>query len=102
MLIEYNKPRQAHEWKVVENIKLPSEKIVVTGVIDSTSNFVEHPDLVSDRLVQFSKVVSKDQIMAGADCGFSTFAGFGKIDEKICYAKLNSLVEGSALASNLI
>ena len=72
------------------------------GVIDSTSNFVEHPQVVADRLIQFSKVISKDQLMAGTDCGFSTFAGFGKIDEDICYAKLNSLVEGAALASKLI
>ena len=102
LLIESSNPRHAHEWKVFENIKLPSEKIVVPGVIDSTSNFVEHPDLVSDRLVQFSKVVSKDQIMAGADCGFSTFAGFGKVDEKICYEKLKSLVVGTKIASKKI
>ena len=102
LLIESSNPRHAHEWKVFENIKLPSEKIVVPGVIDSTSNFVEHPDLVSDRLIQFSKVVSKEQIMAGADCGFSTFAGFGKVDEKICYEKLKSLVEGTMIASKKI
>ena len=102
LLIESSNPRHAHEWKVFENIKLPSEKIVVPGVIDSTSNFVEHPDLVSDRLIQFSKVVSKEQIMAGTDCGFSTFAGFGKVDEKICYEKLKSLVEGTKIASKKI
>ena len=102
LLIESSNPRHAHEWKVFENIKLPSEKIVVPGVIDSTSNFVEHPDLVSDRLIQFSKVVSKEQIMAGADCGFSTFAGFGKVDEKICYEKLKSLVVGTKIASKKI
>jgi len=102
ILIESSNPRHAHEWKVFENIKLPSEKIVVPGVIDSTSNFVEHPDLVSDRLIQFSKVVSKEQIMAGTDCGFSTFAGFGKVDEKICYEKLRTLVEGTKIASKKI
>ena len=102
LLIESSNPRHAHEWKVFENIKLPSEKIVVPGVIDSTSNFVEHPDLVSDRLIQFSKVVSKEQIMAGTDCGFSTFAGFGKVDEKICYEKLKSLVVGTKIASKKI
>ena len=102
ILIESSNPRHAHEWKVFENIKLPSEKIVVPGVIDSTSNFVEHPDLVSDRLIQFSKVVSKEQIMAGTDCGFSTFAGFGKVDEKICYEKLISLVKGTQIASKTI
>jgi len=102
LLVESSNPRHAHEWRVFENIQIPNNKVLVPGVIDSTSNFVEHPEVVADRLVQFSKVIPKDQLMAGTDCGFSTFAGFGKIDEKICYAKLNSLVEGSALASNLI
>ena len=102
LLIESSNPRHAHEWKVFDNIKLPQDKVVIPGVIDSTSNFVEHPKLVADRLIQFSKVVSKEQIVAGADCGFSTFAGFGKVDEKIAYSKLKSLVEGANLASNLI
>ena len=81
LLIESSNPRHAHEWKVFENIKLPKDKVIVPGVIDSTSNFVEHPEVVSDRLRQFASVVPKDQIMAGTDCGFSTFAGFGKVDE---------------------
>ena len=102
LLIESSNPRHAHEWKVFENLKLPIDKIIVPGVIDSTSNFVEHPDLVSDRLIQFSKVVPKEQIMAGTDCGFSTFAGFGKVDEKICYEKLKSLVVGTKIASDKI
>ena len=102
ILIESSNPRHAHEWRVFEEIKLPKNKIVVPGVIDSTSNFVEHPEVVADRLKQFSKVVPKEQIIAGADCGFSTFAGFGKVDEKIVYAKLKSLVDGARLASNSI
>ena len=91
-----------NEWRVFEKIKLPKNKVLVPGVIDSTSNFVEHPEVVADRLMQFSKVIPKDQLMAGTDCGFSTFAGFGKVDENITYAKLNSLVEGANLASQLI
>ena len=102
LLIESSNPRHSHEWQVFDEIDLPKDKVVVPGVIDSTSNFVEHPQVVADRLIQFSKVIPKDQLMAGTDCGFSTFAGFGKIDEDICYAKLNSLVEGAALASKLI
>ena len=102
LLIESSNPRHAHEWKVFENIKLPKDKVIVPGVIDSTSNFVEHPEVVSDRLRQFASVVPKDQIMAGTDCGFSTFAGFGKVDEKICYEKLVSLVKGAKIASNII
>ena len=102
LLIESSNPRHSHEWQVFNEISLPKDKVIVPGVIDSTSNFVEHPQVVADRLIQFSKVVPKDQLMAGTDCGFSTFAGFGKIDEEICYAKLNSLVEGASLASKLI
>ena len=102
LLIESSNPRHAHEWKVFKNVKVPQDKVIVPGVIDSTSNFVEHPEVVADRLVQFSQVVPKEQLMAGTDCGFSTFAGFGKIDEKICYQKLQSLVEGTAIASQRI
>ena len=101
-LIESSNPRHAHEWKVFQDIKLPKDKVLVPGVIDSTSNFVEHPEVVADRLIQFSTVIPKDQLMAGTDCGFSTFAGFGKIDEKICYEKLHALVEGTKLASKVI
>ena len=101
-LIESSNPRHAHEWKVFQDIKLPKDKVLVPGVIDSTSNFVEHPEVVADRLIQFSTVIQKDQLMAGTDCGFSTFAGFGKIDEKICYEKLHALVEGTKLASKVI
>jgi len=101
-LIESSNPRHAHEWQVFEDVALHKDKVIVPGVIDSTSNFVEHPKVVADRLIQFSKVIPKDQLMAGTDCGFSTFAGFGKIDEEICYQKLSSLVEGAALASKLI
>ena len=102
LLIESSNPRHSHEWQVFSEIALPKDKVIVPGVIDSTSNFVEHPQVVANRLIQFSKVIPKDQLMAGTDCGFSTFAGFGKIDEEICYAKLNSLVEGASLASKVI
>ena len=102
ILFESSNPRHAHEWKVFEKIKLPRDKVIVPGVIDSTSNFVEHPEVVADRLKQFSTFVPKEQIMAGTDCGFSTFAGFGKVDEKICYEKLISLVKGTQIASKTI
>ena len=102
LLIESSNPRHAHEWKIFDNLKVPQDKVIVPGVIDSTSNFVEHPELIVDRLKKFSSVIPKDQLMAGTDCGFSTFAGFGKIDEEICYKKLTSLVEGTAIASKII
>ena len=101
-LLESSNPRHSHEWKAFENIKLPQDKIIAPGVIDSTTNFVEHPEVVKNRLVQFSKVVDKEQLMAGTDCGFSTFAGFGNVDENIVYKKLESLVIGTNLASQSI
>ena len=101
-LLESSNPRHSHEWQVFEDIKLPNDKIIAPGVIDSTTNFVEHPEVVQNRLVQFSKVINKDQLMAGTDCGFSTFAGFGNVDESIVYKKLESLVIGTEMASKII
>ena len=101
-LLESSNPRHSHEWRVFENIKVPHDKIIAPGLIDSTTNFIEHPELVKDRLVQFSKVIDRDQLMAGTDCGFSTFAGFGNVDENIAYKKLESLVIGTNLASKII
>ena len=101
-LIEASNPRHAHEWQVFEHIKLPNDKVIVPGVIDSTSNFVEHEELVKNRIIQYSKVIDKNQLMAGSDCGFSTFAGFGNVDENIVYKKFESLVAGAELASNAI
>ena len=101
-LLESSNPRHSHEWQAFENIKVPKDKIIAPGVIDSTTNFIEHPEVVKNRLVQFSKVVDREQLMAGTDCGFSTFAGFGNVDENIVYKKLESLVIGAKLASKII
>ena len=102
ILLESSNPRHSHEWQVFEDIKLPNDKMIAPGVIDSTTNFVEHPEVVKNRIIKFSKVISKDQIIAGTDCGFSTFAGFGNVDESIVYKKLESLVRGTELASKEI
>ena len=101
-LLESSNPRHSHEWQAFESIKVPKDKIIAPGVIDSTTNFIEHPEVVKNRLVQFSKVIDREQLMAGTDCGFSTFAGFGNVDENIVYKKLESLVIGSELASKVI
>ena len=101
-LIESANPRHAHEWEVFESIKLPKDKIIIPGVIESTSNFIEHPDVIKHRILAFSKVVEPNQLMAGTDCGFSTFAGYGNVDEEIVYKKLEALVAGAKLASKLI
>ncbi|MDC1114591.1 cobalamin-independent methionine synthase II family protein [Candidatus Pelagibacter sp.] len=101
-LLESSNPRHSHEWQAFENIKVPKDKIISPGVIDSTTNFIEHPEVVKNRLVQFSKVIDREQLMAGTDCGFSTFAGYGNVDENIVYKKLESLVIGTELASKII
>jgi 5-methyltetrahydropteroyltriglutamate--homocysteine methyltransferase len=95
-------PRHGHEWKVWDNVKLPDGKVIIPGVIDSTSNFVEHPELVADRIAQYAKVVGAENMIAGVDCGFGTFAGRVQVDTKIVWMKLASLAEGAVMASKLL
>jgi 5-methyltetrahydropteroyltriglutamate--homocysteine methyltransferase len=92
-------PRHGHEWKVWKDVKLPDGKIIIPGVIDSTSNFVEHPELVADRIAQYARVAGAGNVIAGVDCGFGTFAGRLQVDSKIVWMKLASLAEGARLAS---
>jgi 5-methyltetrahydropteroyltriglutamate--homocysteine methyltransferase len=92
-------PRHLHEWKVWRDVKLPEGKAIIPGVIDSTSNFVEHPEVVADRIVQYANVVGRENVIAGVDCGFGTFAGRVQVDSKIVYMKLAALAEGARLAS---
>jgi 5-methyltetrahydropteroyltriglutamate--homocysteine methyltransferase len=99
LLFESANPRHAHEWQVFAEASIPDDRILVPGVIDSTTNFVEHPELIAQRLNRFAEIVGRERVIAGTDCGFSTFAGFGAIDPDIVYAKLASLAEGAALAS---
>ncbi len=104
LLFENANPRHAHEWTVfadAEKTGALDGKILVPGVIDSTTNFIEHPRLVAERLTRFVEIVGRARVIAGADCGFSTFAGFGAVDEDIVYAKLTALSEGAALASEM-
>ena len=99
LLFESSNPRHAHEWEVFRDADIPGNKVLVPGVIDSTTNFVEHPRLVAQRIERFADIVGRERVIAGTDCGFSTFAGFGAVDEDIVYAKLGAMVEGAALAS---
>ena len=99
LLFESSNPRHAHEWEVFRDADIPGDKILVPGVIDSTTNFVEHPRLVAQRILRFADIVGRERVLAGTDCGFSTFAGFGAVDQDIVYAKLGAMVEGAALAS---
>ena len=96
---EGSNPRHSHEWTVFRNAKIPEEKILIPGVLDSTTNFVEHPELVCERICRFADIVGRERVIAGSDCGFSTFAGFGTVDADITYAKLASLAKGAELAS---
>ena len=97
--VEAANPRHAHEWAVLHEMGLPHDKILIPGLIDSTSNYIEHPELVAQRIQRFADVIGRERVIAGVDCGFGTFAGIGKVDPKICQLKLKALVEGAALAS---
>jgi 5-methyltetrahydropteroyltriglutamate--homocysteine methyltransferase len=98
-MIEAANPRHEHEWAVWKEIALPEDKILVPGVIDSTTNFVEHPELVADRIVRFANVVGRERVIAGADCGFSTFASTATVHPAICWEKLRALGRGAEIAS---
>ncbi len=100
LLFESSNPRHAHEWQVFAETDLPDDLVLVPGVIDSTTNFIEHPKLVAERICRFADIVGRDRVIAGTDCGFSTFAGFGAVDENIVYAKLGAMVEGASMASD--
>ena len=92
-------PRHAHEWKVFERVKLPPDKVIIPGVLDSTTNFIEHPELVAERIVRLARLVGRERVVAGTDCGFGTWVGQAAVDPDIVWAKLASLVEGARLAS---
>jgi 5-methyltetrahydropteroyltriglutamate--homocysteine methyltransferase len=92
-------PRHAHEWKVFERVKLPAGKVLIPGVIDSTTNFIEHPELVAERIGRYARLVGRDNVMAGTDCGFGTWVGQSAVDPDIVWAKLATLAEGARLAS---
>ncbi|WP_299146193.1 cobalamin-independent methionine synthase II family protein [uncultured Tateyamaria sp.] len=100
LLFETSNPRHAHEWTVFRDRKseIPDDKVLVPGVVDTTTNFVEHPDVVTQRVDRFADIVGADRVIAGSDCGFGTFAGFGSVDPEIAYAKLSVMSEGAARA----
>ena len=102
VLFETSNPRHAHEWTVFRDraSEIPDDKVLVPGAVDTTTNFVEHPELVAERIARFVGIVGAERVIAGSDCGFGTFAGFGAVDPEIAYAKLTSLAEGAALASS--
>jgi len=99
LLFEASNPRHAHEWAVFRDARIPEDKVLIPGVLATTTNYVEHPELVAERLERFARIVGRDRVIGGTDCGFGTFAGFGPVEPEIAYLKLKSLVEGARIAS---
>ncbi len=99
LVIEAANPRHAHEWAVWRELKLPDDKILIPGVLDTSTNYVEHPELVAERLCRFADLVGRERVIAGSDCGFGTFAGYGKLDPDISFKKLRAMAQGAEIAS---
>jgi 5-methyltetrahydropteroyltriglutamate--homocysteine methyltransferase len=99
MLLESANPRHEHEWEVWKSQKLPADKVLIPGVVATTSNYVEAPELLAQRIMRFAELVGRERVIAGTDCGFGTFAGFGPVYPPIGWMKLESLGRGAALAS---
>ena len=97
--IEGANPRHEHEWRVFADLPLPDGKVLIPGVIDTCTNYIEHPETVAQRIMRYAGVVGRERVMAGTDCGFSTMAGRSAVVPEIAYAKLASLAEGARIAS---
>jgi 5-methyltetrahydropteroyltriglutamate--homocysteine methyltransferase len=100
ILFEAANPRHEHEWTVWRDAKLPDDTVLAPGLIDSCSNYVEHPELIAQRIQRFASFVGADRVIASTDCGFGTFAGYGKIDPDVAWKKLKALREGADLAAS--
>jgi 5-methyltetrahydropteroyltriglutamate--homocysteine methyltransferase len=98
ILFEAANPRHEHEWVVWRDAAVPDDKILAPGLIDTCSNYLEHPELIAQRIERFAAIVGKDRVIASTDCGFGTFAGYGKIDPAVTWAKLRALREGADIA----
>ncbi len=96
---EASNPRHAHEWRVFERVRLPDGKVLIPGVLDSTTNFIEHPDLVAERIGRYARLVGRERVIAGTDCGFGTWVGQAAVDPDIVWAKLGSMAEGARRAT---
>jgi 5-methyltetrahydropteroyltriglutamate--homocysteine methyltransferase len=99
LLFEAANPRHAHEWTVFKDLKIPDDKVLIPGILATTTNYIEHPLLVSERIERFAHIVGRERVIAGTDCGFGTFAGFGPVEPDIAYLKLQSLAQGAQIAS---
>jgi 5-methyltetrahydropteroyltriglutamate--homocysteine methyltransferase len=97
--LEAANPRHAHEWALFENVKLPDGKVLIPGVIESKSNFIEHPELIAQRIGRYAKFIGRENVIAGSDCGYGTWVGQAAVDPEVVFAKLKAMAEGAALAS---
>ncbi len=92
-------PRHAHEWTLFEKVKLPDGKVLIPGVIESKSNFIEHPELIAQRISHYAKLVGRENVIAGSDCGFGTWVGQAAVDPDVVFAKLAAMAEGARIAT---
>jgi 5-methyltetrahydropteroyltriglutamate--homocysteine methyltransferase len=99
LVVEAANPRHAHEWTVWQETGLPDDKVLIPGVLDTSTNYVEHPDLVAERICRFADIVGRERVIAGSDCGFGTFAGYGKLDPDISFKKLAAMAAGAEIAT---
>jgi 5-methyltetrahydropteroyltriglutamate--homocysteine methyltransferase len=99
LLVEAANPRHEHEWEAWTRLKLPDDKVLIPGMIGSNTNYVEHPEVVAQRLIRYANILRRERVIAGTDCGFGTFAGFGAVYPAFCWMKMRSLAEGARLAS---
>jgi 5-methyltetrahydropteroyltriglutamate--homocysteine methyltransferase len=102
LVLEAANPRHGHEWKIWKDVRLPEGKVLIPGVLDTTTNFVEHPELVAERIIRFAEIVGRENVIAGTDCGFGTFAGFYSVKPRITWLKLASMAEGAQIASDYL
>jgi 5-methyltetrahydropteroyltriglutamate--homocysteine methyltransferase len=102
LLFEAANPRHAHEWQLFETVRLPEGKVVIPGVLDSTTNYIEHPDLIAQRILQYARLVGRENVVAGSDCGFATWAGPPQVDPGVTWAKLAAMAEGARRASAVL
>jgi 5-methyltetrahydropteroyltriglutamate--homocysteine methyltransferase len=96
---EASNPRHAHEWRLFERVKLPKDKVLIPGVLDSSTNYIEHPELVAERIGRYARLVGRENVIAGTDCGFGTWVGQAAVDPRVAWAKLASMAEGARLAT---
>jgi 5-methyltetrahydropteroyltriglutamate--homocysteine methyltransferase len=95
-------PRHEHEYALFSDVKLPPDRVIIPGVLDSTTNYIEHPELVAQRIIRYAELVGPEQVIAGTDCGFGTFAGTPMVHPDIVVAKLQAMVEGARIASSIL